>query len=62
MKTNFQIWYNHYRDVLVPYYFQFCSLFEEADKPTFHQFMIHCFRNTKQNYDQNKKQWNAPVY
>jgi len=62
MKTNYQQWYMNYAQVLLPYYYRFCSLFEVGEEPNFNQFMNHCFRNTKQSYDNNKKQWNAPVY
>ncbi len=62
MKTNFEAWHNHYGETLVPYYRRFCSLFEVGEEPSYLQFMIHCFRNTRQTYDTNKKRWSAPIY
>ena len=62
MKTNFEAWYNHYGKTLAPYYYRFCSLFEKGEEPSYMQFMIHCFRNTRQNYNRQTKRYNAPIY
>lgn len=62
MKTNFQQWSMAYGKVLLPYYFRFCALFPPEDEPSFRDFMIHCFRNTRQTYDYNKKISRAPIY
>jgi hypothetical protein len=62
MKTNFQEWCYRYGEVLLPYYHRFCVMFEPETEPSFHQFMVHCFRNTKQTYDHVKKKWSAPIY
>ena len=48
MKTNFETWYRCYAPVLFVYYQRFSAMFDPSEKPTFHQFMVHCFRNTKQ--------------
>lgn len=62
MKTNFQEWTIKYNKVLLPYYHRFCYLFPEGEEPSFRDFMVHCFRNTKQIYDHNKKISRAPIY
>ena len=62
MKTNFQVWASHYNNVLLPYYHRFCYLFSEGEEPSFHDFLVHCFRNTKQNYNPEKKKMLAPIY
>ena len=62
MKTNFDIWYYYYGKTLLPYYYRFCELFEQGKEPSFKDFMVHCFRNTKQTYDPEKKKWSAPIY
>jgi hypothetical protein len=62
MKTNFQLWSIKYNKVLLPYYHRFCYLFPEGEEPPFNDFLIHCFRNTKQNYDTTTKTFKAPIY
>lgn len=62
MKTNFQEWCNFYSPVLLPYYHSFCCLFPEEEEPSFQNFMIHCFRNTRQTYDNTKRMSKAPIY
>ena len=62
MKTNYQQWYMHYAKDLLPYYHRFCCFFEEGEEPNFNQFMIHCFRNTRQTYNRNTGKYIAPVY
>ena len=62
MKTNYQQWYMYYANDLLPYYYRFCSLFERGGEPSFNQFMTHCFRNTKQNYNRRTNTYNAAVY
>lgn len=62
MKTNFSQWVIRYREVLFPFYNQFKCLFPEGEEPTFNQFLVHCFRNTKQTYDPVKKMLKAPIY
>ena len=62
MKTNFSDWSLKYFNVLLTYYYQFCYLFPEGEEPDFNQFLIHCFRNTKQTYDPLTKTYKAPLY
>ena len=62
MKTNFETWYRRYAPVLFVYYQRFSAMFDPSEKPTFHQFMVHCFRNTKQTYISSKREWRAPVF
>ena len=62
MKTNFEAWYNHYGRGLLHYYYRFCVLFEEGQEPTFMQFMVHCFRNTKQHYNRLTNTYTAPIF
>ena len=62
VKTNFEEWYNFYTPTLIPYYYRMCYLFSTGEEPSFTTFMIHCFRNTRQTYDSNKKILKAPIY
>ena len=62
MKNNFYEWSMHYNKVLLPYYFRFCYLFPEGEEPSFHTFMVYCYRNTRQEYNFSKKKIIAPIY
>ena len=62
MKTNFQAWTTHYNKILLPYYHRFCYLFPEGEEPSFIDFLVYCFRNTKQAYDSENKKMLAPIY
>ena len=62
MKTNFSDWSLKYFNVLLPYYIEFKSFFSPGEEPTFNEFLIHCFRNTRQIYDSSKKMYRAPIY
>ena len=42
--------------------FLFKCFFPEGEEPAFNQFLIHCFRNTRQSYDPVKKMYRAPIY
>ena len=63
MKTNFQEWVTHYESDLIPYYHDFAKMFSEEKKtPTFIDFAMYCFQNTKQNYNHAKRRYEARIY
>ena len=64
MKNNIVAWANNYSEYLLKYYDEITLYFMQYNHPvpTYKEFVIYVYGNTKKRYDLRSKKLIAPVY
>ena len=59
---NFHEWFSYYASVLECYYRDFVKLFEVDTEPSFEDFSVYCYNNTKCQFNNRKRRYECKIY